>query len=161
MWKSPRLEMFEEGEADTARHLELDSAEEIWCNVLFHSVRYLQGVCRYHNRNIQWRTSNIRDMVLQWIQDDTGLQKLNSRWEGSFIVHKVTGPGSYCLQYHDGQEVPDSWNNEHLCHFHPWSIGDIFYWCLENDTSSTTPFYWFRTSITRKLAEGASLPYFQ
>jgi hypothetical protein len=29
MWKSPRLEMFEEGEADTARHLELDSAEEI------------------------------------------------------------------------------------------------------------------------------------
>jgi hypothetical protein len=29
MSKSPRLEMFEEGEADTARHLELDSAEEI------------------------------------------------------------------------------------------------------------------------------------
>jgi hypothetical protein len=29
MWKSPRLEMFEEDEADTARHLELDSAEEI------------------------------------------------------------------------------------------------------------------------------------
>jgi hypothetical protein len=35
MWKSPRLEMFEEGTADTARHLELDSAEEIRCNVLF------------------------------------------------------------------------------------------------------------------------------
>jgi hypothetical protein len=29
MWKSPRLEMFEEGEADTARQLELDSTEEI------------------------------------------------------------------------------------------------------------------------------------
>jgi hypothetical protein len=35
IWKSPRLEMFEEGMADTARHLELDSAEEIRCNVLF------------------------------------------------------------------------------------------------------------------------------
>jgi hypothetical protein len=35
MWKSSRLEMFEEGEADTTRHLELDSAEEIRCNVLF------------------------------------------------------------------------------------------------------------------------------
>jgi hypothetical protein len=34
MWKSPRLEMFEEGEANTARHLELDSAEEIRCNAL-------------------------------------------------------------------------------------------------------------------------------
>jgi hypothetical protein len=35
MWKSPWLEMFEEGKANTARHLELDSAEEIRCNVLF------------------------------------------------------------------------------------------------------------------------------
>jgi hypothetical protein len=34
MWKSPRLEMFEEGEADTARQLELDSTEEIRCNAL-------------------------------------------------------------------------------------------------------------------------------
>jgi hypothetical protein len=44
MWKSPRLEMFEEGEADTARHLELDSVEKIRCNVLFQSARYLQVV---------------------------------------------------------------------------------------------------------------------
>jgi hypothetical protein len=35
MWKSPHLEIFEEGKADTARYLELDSAEETRCNVLF------------------------------------------------------------------------------------------------------------------------------
>jgi hypothetical protein len=29
MSKSPQLEIFEEGEVDTARYLELDSAEEI------------------------------------------------------------------------------------------------------------------------------------
>jgi hypothetical protein len=29
MWKSPQLEIFEEGKADNVRHLELDSAEEI------------------------------------------------------------------------------------------------------------------------------------
>jgi hypothetical protein len=34
MWKSPRLEIFEEGKADTARHLMLDSAMEIRCNAL-------------------------------------------------------------------------------------------------------------------------------
>jgi hypothetical protein len=34
MWKPPWLEMYQEGEADTARHLELDSAEEIRCNAL-------------------------------------------------------------------------------------------------------------------------------
>jgi hypothetical protein len=78
MWKSPQLEMFYEGEADTARHLELDSAEEIRCNVLLQSARYLQGVHRYHDRNMQQRSFNVGDMVLRRIQDDAGLQKLNS-----------------------------------------------------------------------------------
>jgi hypothetical protein len=85
--------MFEEGKADTARHLELDSAEEIRCKVLFQLARYLQGVRRYHDRNVQRRSLNVGDMVLQRIQDDTGLRKLNSRWEGPLIVHKVTGSG--------------------------------------------------------------------
>jgi hypothetical protein len=70
--------MFEEGEADTARHLELDSAEKIRCNVLFQSARYLQDVCRYHDRNVQRCSFNVGDMVLQRIQNDTGLHKLNS-----------------------------------------------------------------------------------
>jgi hypothetical protein len=41
MRQSPRLEMYEEGEADDARHLELDSAKEVKCNVLLQSARYL------------------------------------------------------------------------------------------------------------------------
>jgi hypothetical protein len=60
MWKSPRLEMFEEGEADTARQLELDSTKEIGCNALLQSACYLQGVRRYHDRNIQQRSFNVK-----------------------------------------------------------------------------------------------------
>jgi hypothetical protein len=59
MWKSPQQEMFEEGKTDTTRHLELDSAEKIRCNILFQSALYLQGVRRYHDRNIQRRSFNI------------------------------------------------------------------------------------------------------
>jgi hypothetical protein len=70
--------MYKEGEADDARHLELDSGEEVRCNVLLQSACYLQGVRRYHNRNVQRRTFNIGDMVLRRIQDETGLHKLNS-----------------------------------------------------------------------------------
>jgi hypothetical protein len=57
--------MFEEGEADTARHLEFNSAEEIRCNVLFQSARYLQGVRHYHDKNVQRCSFNIGDMVLR------------------------------------------------------------------------------------------------
>jgi hypothetical protein len=52
MWKSPRLEMYDEGEADQARYLELDSVEEVRCKALLQSARYLQGIQRYHNRNV-------------------------------------------------------------------------------------------------------------
>jgi hypothetical protein len=62
MWKSPRPEMFEEGKADTARHLKLDSATEIRCNVLLQSARYVQGVRRYHDQNVQRCPFDVGDM---------------------------------------------------------------------------------------------------
>jgi hypothetical protein len=44
MWKSPRVEMYNEGEADEARQLELDSVEEARCTALVQPARYLQGI---------------------------------------------------------------------------------------------------------------------
>ena len=119
MWKSPRLEMYDPAVADGSRQLELDSLDEMRCNALLRSTRYLQNMRRYHDRNIQLRSFNIGDMVLRRIQDETGLHKLNSRWEGPFIVTKVTGLRSYRLIYADGLEVPNSWNIEHLRKFYP------------------------------------------
>ena len=111
MWKSRRVKAYQEGEADDARQLELDSVEEVRINALTQSARYLQGV--------QQRSFNVRDLVLRRIQDETGLHKLNSRWEGPFIVSKVTRPGSYRITDADGNKVPNSWNIEHLRRFYP------------------------------------------
>ena len=52
IWKSPRVEAYQEGEADEARQLELDSVEEAIINAYTQSARYLQGVRRYHDRNV-------------------------------------------------------------------------------------------------------------
>jgi hypothetical protein len=119
MWRSPRVEMYNEGEADKARHLELDSVEEARCTVLVQSARYLQGIRRYHDRNVKERSFSIGDLVLRRIQDESGLHKLNSRWEGPFVIKQVTRPGSYRLEYPDGQDVPNSWNIQNLCKFYP------------------------------------------
>jgi hypothetical protein len=86
MWKSPRVEMYNEGKADEARQLELDSVEEARCTTLVQSARYLQGIRRYHDRNVREQSFNIGDLVLRCIQDESGLHKLNSRWEGPFVV---------------------------------------------------------------------------
>jgi len=71
MWKSPRVEAYQEGEADEARQLELDTVEEARINALTQSARYLQGVRRYHDRNVQQRSFNVGDLVLRRIQDET------------------------------------------------------------------------------------------
>jgi hypothetical protein len=93
--------------------------KEVRCNALLQSARYLQGVQRYHNRNVQERSFSIGDLVLYRIQDEIGLHKLNSRWEGPFIVVKVSRPGSYRLLYPYSQEVPNSWNIKLLRRFYP------------------------------------------
>ena len=84
-----------------------------------HSARYLQGVSRYHDRNVQQRSFSVGDLVLRRIQDETGLHKLNSRWEGPFIVSKVTRPVSYRITDADGNDVSNAWNIEHLRKFYP------------------------------------------
>ena len=105
MWKSPRVETYQEGEADEARQLELDSVEEVRINALTQSARYLQGVRRNHDRNVQQRSFLVGDLVLRGIQDETGLHKLNSIWEGPFIVIKVTRSDSYRITDADGNEA--------------------------------------------------------
>ena len=58
-------------------------------------------------------------MILRHIQDETGLHKLNSGWEGPFIVSKVTRPVSYSITDANGNEVPNPRNIEHLRKFYP------------------------------------------
>ena len=62
---------YQEGEADEARQLELDSVEEARINSLTQSARYLQGVRCNHDRNVQQRSFNVGDLVLRRIQDET------------------------------------------------------------------------------------------
>jgi hypothetical protein len=111
--------MYNEGEVDEARQLELDSVEEARCTALVQSAQYLQGIRQYHDRNVRERSFSIGDLVLRHIQDESSLHKLNSRWQRPFIVKQVKRPGSYRLQYPEGQDVPNSWNIQNLHKFYP------------------------------------------
>ena len=41
IWMSPRIEQYDEGEAEYTRRLELDSTEEVRVNATLQSARYL------------------------------------------------------------------------------------------------------------------------
>jgi hypothetical protein len=118
MWDSPAVEQYDEGISEDNRQVDIDGLEEARCAALVQSARYLEGIRRYHNRNVKERSFNVGDLVLRRIQNTEGLHKLNSPWEGPFIVAKVTRPGSYRLQTLEGEGVNNSWNIDQLCRFY-------------------------------------------
>jgi hypothetical protein len=118
IWNSPAVEHYDEGVSEDSRRVDIDSLEEAHCAALVQSARYLEGIRRYHDRNVKERPFNVGDLVLRRIQNTEGLHKLSSPWEGPFTVAKVTGPGSYRLQTLEGEDIDNSWNVDQLCRFY-------------------------------------------
>jgi hypothetical protein len=94
MWGSPAVEQYDEGISEDSRRVDIDGLEEARCAALVQSARYLEGIRRYHDRNIKERSFDVGDLVLRRIQNMEGLHKLSSPWEGPFSIAKVTRPGS-------------------------------------------------------------------
>jgi hypothetical protein len=118
IWDSPAVEHYDEGVSEDSRRVDIDELEEARCAALVQSARYLEGIRRYHDRNVKERSMNFGDLVLRHIQNTEGLHKLSSPWEGPFTVAKVTSPGSYRLQTLEGEDVNNSWNVDQLCRFY-------------------------------------------
>jgi hypothetical protein len=118
MWDSPAVEQYDEGISEDSRRVDIDGLEEARCATLVQSARYLEGIRRYHDRNVKEHAFNVGDLVLRRIQNTEGLHKLSSPWERPFTVAKVTGPGSYRLQTLEGEDVKNSWNIDQLCRFY-------------------------------------------
>jgi hypothetical protein len=118
MWDSPAVEQYDEGIYEDSRRVDIDGLEEARCASLIQSARYLEGIRRYHDRNVKELSFNVGDLVLRRIQNTEGLHKLSSPWEGPFTVEKVTGSGSYRLQTLEGEDVNNSWNIDQLCRFY-------------------------------------------
>ena len=114
---APRTQNYNQGEAETTRRTDLDSAEEHRLMAALQHAWYEQQLHRYHDKNAQQRDFNVGDLVLRRVQSPRG--KLTSPWEGPFIVSSVVVPGTYRLQCEDGTDVGNPWNIEHLRCFYP------------------------------------------
>jgi hypothetical protein len=97
MWESMAVEQYGEGISEDIRRVDIGGPEEACCAALVQSTRYLEGIRRYHDRNVKKRTFNIGDLVRRRIQSTEGLYKLGSPWEGPFSVSKVNRLGFYHL----------------------------------------------------------------
>ncbi len=97
---------------------DINRLEEAREAALIQSARYLQGLRRYHNRNVRSRAFLVGDLVLRKIQTTRDRHKLSPLWEGPFVISEVTRPGSYRLKREDSTHIDNSWNIEHLRRFY-------------------------------------------
>ena len=113
-YESLRVRSFDDERYDQDRVDDLTRLEEAREAALIQSARYLQGLRRYHNRNVRSRAFIVGDMVLRKIQTTKDRHKLSPLWEGPYIIAEATRPGAYRLKREDGTIVKNSWNIEHL-----------------------------------------------
>lgn len=113
-FESLRVRSFNDEHYDQDRVDDLTQLEEAREAALVQSVRYLQGLRRYHIRNVWSRAFIVGDMVLRKIQTTKDRHKLSPLWERPYIIAEVTRPGAYHLKREDGTLIENSWNIEHL-----------------------------------------------
>jgi hypothetical protein len=67
MWESQVVEQYDEGMSEDSRRVDIDGLEEARYTTLVQSARYLEGIRRYHDRNVKERSFNVGDLVLRRI----------------------------------------------------------------------------------------------
>ena len=105
---SPRVFAYDEETADEARQLSVDLIEEARNLADQRSTIYQQKLRRYHSRRVRNRSFMVGDLVLRLRQVKD--HKLQSPWEGPFVVSKVLHNGSYYLvDFRELKDRPANW----------------------------------------------------
>lgn len=83
-------------EADTTeRHTSLDLLEEHCVQAIATMIRYTEGVTRTYNRSVKVRSLAPVDMVLKRVANPTTVGKLETKWEGPYIIISSTRAGTF------------------------------------------------------------------
>jgi hypothetical protein len=103
---APRIQFYEEGEAEQTRRVDLDSLEEQRLIVVMRQARHDQQLRCYHDCNIRETSFNVGDLVLRRIQKTDGMHKLSAPCEGPFIVTEVISSSNIASSGDTGKECP-------------------------------------------------------
>jgi len=77
-FRAPRVENYNEENSDQAWLIEVDNLEEVRLVTCVRTAKYLDGLRRYYNRNVNDRFFVVGDLVLHRKQKTGGMHKLSS-----------------------------------------------------------------------------------
>jgi hypothetical protein len=94
-YDSPRVEAYEEDDAEASRQLSVDLLEEERDLAAQRSAIYQQNLRRYHSCRVRKRSFKEGDLVLRLKLQKS--HKLSPPWEGPFVISKALLNESYYL----------------------------------------------------------------
>ena len=95
----------------------MDLIDEVREEAMKEMAKHKEAMARYYNIKVKVRGFNIGDLVLRKVSQATkylSQGKLGPAWKGLYKVICHSREGSFYLKSLDGQELPRSWNIEHL-----------------------------------------------
>jgi len=76
--------------------------------------KYQQETTKWRDKMVVRKNITVGDWVLKRKPNTKISGKLNSKWEGPFLVTKSNRPGSYHLSDTEGNELQHPWNADNL-----------------------------------------------
>ena len=108
-YNATRVAQYKEAESNAALADSVDSLEEAREVALARSMVYQQSLRNYHGHRLRPRSFSIGDLVLRLKQE--GHRKLESPWEGPYVVTEVIPGGAYRLKdLETGAQQGNPWN---------------------------------------------------
>ena len=101
------------------REVSLDLLEELRMQAVSTMMRYTEGVARAYNKKIKVRTLESGDMVLKRATNQAATGKLESKWEGPYIITDATRAGTFRIATPEGDQLGHTWNVKSLRNFYP------------------------------------------
>jgi hypothetical protein len=115
---APRVVAYVQEDAQTALEDTLDLLDEVRDVALAQSAVYQQSLRNYHNRWVHGWSFEPGNLVLRLKQTSTS--KLESPWEGPYLVHEAIPGGAYRLRNPKiGVDEENPWNAAQLRRFYP------------------------------------------
>jgi hypothetical protein len=116
-FEAPRVAAYTETTSIHALQDVVDLLDEARDIALPRTAVYQQAIQNYHSRRVRNRSFSVGDMVLRLKQERT--LKLESPWEGPFIITEQITGGAYRLKNPaSGKDVGNPWNVAHLRRFY-------------------------------------------
>ena len=101
------------------RRTSLDLLEEHRVQAITTMTKYSEGVTPTYNCKVKIRPLSPGDMVLKRVANPTAVGKLETKWEGPYIITRSTRAGTFYIATPDGQQLGHTWNAKSLRKFYP------------------------------------------